>query len=335
VLASLHVVGTSIDQGETTTASLRWKGAERFRDVYTTAGETFTIDFDHGTSVFGGGLPTRLSGAAIVRRIDTVSPDGVDPLSSFRLVDAWPLLARERAGEHALAAMTVGGRAVLRGTVRLAANDCSGERKGVRTVDLDPATLVPLRVRDVRGGKVVHDLAWTIKRDGAAPLRALHFVDRTDTSDDGFTRRTPAQAAALMALPVAMPTSLPSGMAFAYAGTQPRGGRLGPEASFPKSHGLFAARFSRGIEPLELTIRGAAGTLATDWDESDPYAGECQAMRITKVAVGTATAQYGLPERGMPHLWWRVGGVLYTLSGPYSSAQLVSIANSLQVVPEP
>jgi len=131
---------------------------------------------------------------------------------------------------------------------------------------------------------------------------------------------------------VSMPTALPAGFRFDFSGTAARGQMVGPEASFERSTGLFAARWSRGIEPLELTIRKARGTLTRDWDQSSPFGVECGASDDSSVMVGTRPGNYSVGEFGSANLWWRTGTTLYTLSGPFSSAQLINIATSLQPV---
>jgi hypothetical protein len=318
-----------------TTMNVHWAGVDRYRSVSVTKDVqslTFTDDILGSVAVYGSGLPRRLTDVSRHTGLDSIAPDGYDQLTADWLGWGQPLLVRERSGQHVLVSVRSGGRTVLRGRIRLASNECAGERAGVRTVDFDPRTLVPLRVRETRHGMVTRDVAATLGIRAAGAFRPLHVVNTVNRVRDGFVRSTPARAAAALPFPVSMPTALPDGYALDHSGYAARGNAIGPEASFPRSRGLFAARFSRGIEPLELTIRGATGTLAKDWDENDPFGGECAAETTSTAMVGATPAQFAYGEFGSARLWWRAGTTLYTLSGALSKAQLVAVANSLAPV---
>jgi hypothetical protein len=92
---------------------------------------------------------------------------------------------------------------------------------------------------------------------------------------------------------------------------------------------VLFARWTLGLEGIDFTSRPARSTLIRDWDESDPFGGECATAATSTIAVGTATAHYAQGEYGNPRLWWRDGTTLYTLSGPFGAEQLATIARSL------
>jgi hypothetical protein len=309
-------------------SGLAWGGADRFA-VRPALGEG-----PLGYLVRNRGLETSRfeGGGAVVRRTFAAAPDGY---TLFDLVDPSieTLLGRARAGTIVLRPSRLGGVATLRGEVRLGPNDCAGLRGGVKTIDLDPATLLPIRVQTRRAGDRTDTFGLDyFAVDRALPARAFrpagvggHDVFR---ADQGF-RRTSAQGAArnLPYVPK-LPTVLPAGFALAVSGWAPRSGITGAEGSIPARPSLFAAVYARGWERIELTQRRAVGG---DWPD-DPFGGECRPLSARTVSVNGVPATFALgPETG-PHLYWREGPVLHTLSGPFPADVLVAAAASLAPV---
>lgn len=344
-LAAVHVVTVDTRGTSTTTTATHWRSGDlRTTNVYTESGRRVGIDYSartRGTTVAGRGFASHLLDGVLIRNDYDVSPDGFDLLSGDLLGAVWPLVARQRSGgAPAFKATTVGGRRLLTASVRVAANECAGLAAGVRTVLVDPRTLLPVRVTERRAGKQVRDAVTTVRRATSSDFTPVHLVGDRDVSDAGFQRRTPAAAAAQLGFPVSVPATVPAGFRFAWSGAATLGMPIGPEGSFPRSNGLFGARWERGIETLELTMRGATGTLQRDWDESDPFGAECGSEQVHEATVVTSSranlpAHYAVPETGLARLWWRDGKTLYTLAGPFSQAQLQEVASSLQTVSAP
>ena len=154
------------------------------------------------------------------------------------------------------------------------ANDCAGLRAGTRTVWLDRRTLLPLRVREVRGS-ARSTTNYTYTRV-AAPLPTSAFAAprvrlRHERVNYGFRRTAPARVRAAVVRPAAADgafrrvSSWPS-----PAG--PRGRvRTGAEGSIAPHRKLFAAVYRRGFERIDVTQR-LAGGLA--WP-GDPFGAEC------------------------------------------------------------
>jgi anti-sigma factor RsiW len=146
--------------------------------------------------------------------------------------------------------------------------------------------------------------------------------------DQGFVRTSPAAAARRLSYVPHLPTQLPQGFRLAVAGWAPRSGTTGPEGSIPRARQLFAAVYRRGIERVDLTQRLAP---AGGW-ANDPFGGECVRMFTERATIGGATAVYGAGPSTTPHLYWRSGRILYTVSGPFPKAELAAIARSLRPV---
>ena len=72
-----------------------------------------------------------------------------------------------------------------------------------------------------------------------------------------------------------------------------------------------------------------AGT--TGWID-DPFGFECGSEQASTVDVGGAKATFASGAEIVPHLYWRSGRVLYTVSGPFPAATLAAVARSLEPV---
>jgi hypothetical protein len=76
-------------------------------------------------------------------------------------------------------------------------------------------------------------------------------------------------------------------------------------------------------------MRRAAGR--RDWP-ADPFGRECRPLTQRSVTVRGVPATFGIGPETRPHLFWREGGVLLTLSGPFPAETLVAVADSLAPV---
>jgi hypothetical protein len=281
-------------------------------------------------NVSNRGLQTMGSsaGTLVLRRAFAAAPDGYTVLD---LLDpsVETLLAQARAGAKPLIARRLGTRPTLRGTVGLGPNDCAGYRGGVKTVDLDAQTLLPLRIVTRRSGARTQTTRLSGLRvnpplPGGAfrplPLRGDVFRD-----DQGFRRVAPAVAARHLPYTPELPATLPSGFALALTGWAPKGATVGAEGSLSPRPGLFAAVYSRGVEQIDVTQRRSG---ERDWP-GDPFGGECRPLTEQATTVNGLPATYAFgPETG-PHLYWRAGNVLHTVSGPFPAETLVAVAQSL------
>lgn len=328
---ALHLIRT--DVGVTTTIHwARTSGRVRELQLIDLDPKDERVVLDQWKSlVIGDGFPGKLSNVNLNRNTALVAPDGGDLIDADVMNVVWPLLARVRSGESKV--FGFGGAGLLKATQRLGANECAALKSGTRTVFVNAATLVPVRVIDKRGGKVDRDTKFRTKPGTRSDFAPLKITGKQMVNDEGYVRRTPLAAAKLLKFPVSMPATLPAGFQLDHTGSNVRGAMLGPEASFPYSNGVFFARWRKGLEHVDLTIRGARSTLVRDWDDSDPFGGECETTHTTTpVSISGRPGQYTIGEERNARMWWRDGSTLYTLSGPMSAAQLTAIATSLTKV---
>ncbi len=309
---------------------VRWSGPERVA-VVARGSEPLL-----GRLVRNRGLETAAysGGGSVVRRSFAASPDGVAALDQID-PSVRTLLARARAGTTALRTFRVGARRTLRGTVRVAANDCAGLRGGVKMIDLDARTLLPVRIVTRRAGARTQTTRLAglrinprLRANAFRPLRPRGSVFRTD---QGFRRTSAVVAAGHLPYSPKLPGAVPAGFTLAVSGWAPRSAITGPEGSIPARPALFAAVYARGGEQIEVTQRRAIGG---DWP-GDPFGGECQPLSARSVTVGGIAATYALGAETGPHLYWREGAVLHTVSGPFPADDLVAVAESLTPVVRP
>jgi hypothetical protein len=91
---------------------------------------------------------------------------------------------------------------------------------------------------------------------------------------------------------------------------------------------LLAAVYRRGSEQIDLTQRLAP---PGGWP-ADPFAVECVRQHGETARIGAARAVHAASASTTPHVYWRSGRLLYTLSGPFPNAQLAAIARFLRPI---
>jgi len=268
---------------------------------------------------------------AVTRRTFVARPDAFSSLERFvEPVDF--VLAQARRGTRTLVATTAGGKAAWRTSYALRANDCAGLRAGRATLWLARSTLLPLRLEERRGGRTTvsrFDLRSVNASLPASDFRTPLLGARPFREDQGFRRTSPAAAGAQLSYAPELPALLPTGFVRSLTGWAPRSARTGAEGSNPAKPELFAAVYRRGFERIDVSQRLAG----TGGFPADPFGGECTFQFEEAATVRGVSARYGAGPSTPPHLYWREGRVLYTVSGPFPKADLVAIANSLAPVP--
>ena len=302
--------------------SIVWQGPESLA-VRGKAGDLVEVD---GRLVYGA---TEAGPGLVERRRFPARPDGYSDLHRFRGVAEF-VLAQARGGTRRLTETTLAGRPALRTAVPLRANECAGLAAGRVTIWLDRETLLPLRLVEERAGRRRQVTSYRYSDLNAAlPPSAFAPPDageRPARADLGFVRAAPAHAAGPLSYTPSLPELLPPGFELAVSGWARRSGITGSEGSNPPSRELFAAVYRRGWETIEVTQRLAA---PQPW-LSDPFGAECTFEHVEKASLGSVTATYGAAPEIVPHLYWRRGRFLFTVSGPFPKPDLVAIAASLR-----
>lgn len=325
VVDSYRVVAQP-QQGSDETATVKAPGRFRIRSVF--GRETF-LDVGRGGTERIAATPT--GDGSLFRNQFAAQPDGFPRtgIERYQSLVAY-ILGQVRGGTLTLTPVTLAGRAALRTDVDMPANDCAGLPPRTVRVWLSQRTLLPLRVVErAKSNRRIVDATSYAYRLINAPLPAGTFVPppigrRPFRTNDRFTRTSPAAAAGPLPYTPRVPAVLPEGFALAISGWAPRSGHTGAEGSIAPFPWLFAATYRRGQERIEVTQRVSK----TDWPD-DPFGGECQPLQTEAVTVNGVAATYGTGQNTVPHVYWRGGPLLYTVSGPYSRDDLIAIAASL------
>jgi hypothetical protein len=265
----------------------------------------------------------------VTRRSFPARPDGFS--EQARLPDASYVLARSRSGKPTFTTVEIDGQPALRARYRVRRNECAGLRGGRVTFWIDAETLLPLRYEEQRPGfRRSTKIAYTAVTEpvSAKLMKRPKVRRRRDVVDQGFRRTSPVAAAAQLSYTPLLPTRVPDGFSLAVAGWAPQSGFTGAEASNPRYPDLFAAVFRRGFEHIDVTQRLGGGE---DWP-GDPFGVECGFVQTSAVRVNNKPATAATGPENVPHLYWRDGRLLLTISGSFPKSELVAIAESLAPV---
>jgi hypothetical protein len=309
-------------------ATIAAPGRLRFR----TLGRPVFLEVTRGGTTFVG--RAEFGSGSILRGNFAAQPDGA-LLSGFPRHDLLVsyVVAQARAGALPLTASSVGGRAAWRADVGLPANDCAGLAAQSVRVWLSQRTLYPLRVEErvASTHRLRRVTTYAYSGIGAAvPARVFAppaLGPRPFVTNNRFTRTSPRAAAGPLPYTPRLPSLVPPGFRLAMAGWAPRGSVTGPEGSIPARPWLFAALYRRGQEYISVTQRVSR----RDWPD-DPFGGECQPLFTEPVTINGVAATYGIGQSTVPHLYWRDGPLLYTVSGPFPKDDLIAIAASLRTL---
>jgi hypothetical protein len=265
------------------------------------------------------------------RRLYAARPDGYSLTQETLLGPTEFVLEQARAGKLRLRLTRVGRRLALRAKVRLYPNDCAALRGGSAELWLDRATLLPVRLR-VRRGSLRYGSRTFLRSVNARLAPGAFTAPRSrrqrQVLDYGFVRASPRAAARRLSYRPLLPRVLPPGFSLAVSGWARRSGRTGPEGSNPINRELFGAVYRRGFERIDVTQRLAGGR---GW-LSDPFGAECRFQLEERAQVSGVRVRFGTGPDSTPHLYWRRGRLLFTVSGPFPKADLVAIAESLAPV---
>ena len=242
------------------------------------------------------------------------------------------------AGDPSVREVTYEGRPAWHVEVETVPNAIVPSFSGDRLeMTVDRETGLPVRVVETKSGAVLHELrVEQLAVDEAIPGHTFRpaFPAGAEVmqSDDGFRRLPLAEVAAAVGYAPLVPTAVPSGYDLAEVAVATEAGPTGTEASNPPSRKVVSLAYRRGLDRFVVTTR-LAGSAA--W--SDPLAsGEGYVDHPEPVALDTgplrgSDARIVLSPRGVPHLWGVANGLVVTVAGDLSRAELESVGRSLRV----
>lgn len=330
-ITSLAGTVKGIQSGTRIAGTILWQTPEywSFRSTRTAPDQ-----FEVGTMQNGGARYFLNSDftMSVDKRTYAGEPDGFQALDMTMPQMLYYALAKGRENASYLATTTFGGVPAYVASTRVPANDCAGLAKGVATIWIDTSTLAPLKYVEKRRKSLLSErFTWTavnptlVASDFLPPAR----FKATTTTDFRFRRSSVATADARLPYTPQLPVTLPTGFALAETGWAAKSQATGPEASIEPQKNLFVAVYRRGFERISVTERVGNALGIDGWAHSDPFAGECSSVESTQTVVSGASATYARGVTIVPHLYWRRGGLLLTVSGPFPRADLVQVAESL------
>lgn len=213
--------------------------------------------------------------------------------------------------------------------------DFSGDRL---ELTVDRATGVPVRVVETRRGSFVRELRieeLAVDQPVAARAFALDFPGGAEVarSDDGFRRVRLGGVRGAAGYAPLVPGWLPRGFELTEVAVAPGTGTpTGVEGGNPASEDVVSLSYRRGFDQLLVTTR-RSGPDPARW--SDPLAtgegfvDDPETVVLGAGALADARAELLVAPRSTPHLWTVAAGLVVTVNGDLTRADLVRVAESL------
>jgi hypothetical protein len=330
--------GPRADDGRRFRFALDAKGD--FRLDGPTPGETIAYDSSSGV-IRSAAHSASMGGSTLFyaeRRGVAPGPPDVEP-ASWLLPDELGAYVRAllAAGDPGVRDVTYEGRPAWHVEVDTVPNTIVPAFSGDRLeITVDRETGIPVRVVESKAGTVLHELRIEgLAVDAPFPADTFRpaFPANAEVmrSDGGFRRVPLDEVAGLVGYAPLLPSAAPDGFEQSEVAVATDAGRTGTEAGNPASRQVVSLAYRRGLDRFVVTTR-LSGSAA--W--SDPLApGEGYVDQPERVTIGTgvlagADAQVLLSPHGVPHLWTVANGLVVTIAGDLSRAELVSVAGSLQ-----
>ena len=202
-------------------------------------------------------------------------------------------------------------------------------------ITVDRQTGIPVRVIErKRAGGFVRELRiehLAVNSDLAPGAFRLEFPPGAEVmrSDDGF-RRVPAIHATLGYTPL-WPDWIPEGYKLAEIAVADQAGPTGTEAGNPPSRMVVSLSYRRGFDQFLVTTRLAEGA---PWGDplasGEGFVDHPEQVTIPSGALEGAEAELVIAPRAIPHLWTLADGVVVTVGGDLSRAELLRVTESLR-----
>lgn len=246
--------------------------------------------------------------------------------------------ALRAAGGAPVRETTVAGRPAWRIVLRAAVDihALPGDTGDRLEVVVDRATGIPLRVRETYRGRLVREERLTdVRIDPAIPAAAFAPPlppGPVQRLDGGFETVSFDVAGAEAGYAPLVPRWLPSGFARAETAVAAEAPSTGAEAMNPPSLDVVSTAYRRGLQTVIVSTR-RTGPSARAW--TDPLAaGEGFLVRPQRVcftggALAGRCGQQLVAPRAMPHVWAVAGGLVVTVAGDLTAAELRRAAGSL------
>jgi hypothetical protein len=207
----------------------------------------------------------------------------------------------------------------------------SGDRLEV-TVDRE--TGLPVHVVESQRGTVLRELRIEqLAVDGALPNFHPSFPPGAEVmrSDDGFRRVALGDVAGAVGDAPLVPTRVPDGFRLAAVAVAAEAARTGAGGGNPPSRNVVSLAYRRGLDRIVVTTRQAGDGRWTDpLASGEGFVDHPEPVTLDTGALAGAVGQVVLSPHGVPHLWALDDGLVVTVAGDLSRAELVAVAGSLR-----
>jgi hypothetical protein len=214
------------------------------------------------------------------------------------------------------------------------APDLSGDHLAIT---VDRATGMPVRIVESKHGAMLRELSiehLTLNPSLPASTFKLAFPAGADVmrTDDGFRRVPLDQVAADVGYRPLVPTWIPDGYRLADVAVAQQAAPTGKEGSNPPSQMVVSLSYRRGMDEFVVTTRlRADGTWSDPLASPEGYTDSPTPTTLSAGALAGTDAQLVVSAHTVPHLWAITDRLVVTAGGDLTRAQLVRIADSLQL----
>lgn len=201
-------------------------------------------------------------------------------------------------------------------------------------VTVDRGTGIPVDIVESKRGAVLRELRIEqLTVDGALPNFRPSFPAGAEVmrSDDGFHRVLLGDVAGAAGYAPLVPARVPDGFRLDEVSVAAEAAPTGAAGENPPSRNVVSLAYRRGLDRLVVTTREAGDGRWTDpLAAGDGFVDHPEPVAVETGALRGSEAQVVVSPHGMPHLWALDDGLVVTVAGGLSRAELVAVAGSLR-----
>lgn len=336
--------GTIVADGPAQGAPRRWRFALDARGDFRLDGpaEGESMTYDASTGVVRSAQRSASTGGDAVfyaeRRGVAPGPPDLGP-PTWLLPDELGAYVRAllAAGDARVHEIEYEGRSAWRVDVDTTPNAVSPAFSGDRLeVTVDRETGFPVRVVESRAGKPLRQLRierLTLDETLPAGTFSLVFPAGAEVmrSDDGFRRVPLSGVAGVVGYAPLVPAHVPEGYSLAEVSVAREAAPTGAGAANPPSHMVVSLAYRRGLDLFLVTTREVGDARWTDpLAPGEGFVEHPEPVALATGALRGSEAQAVLSPHGVPHVWAVADGLVVTVAGDLSRAELVAVAGSLE-----
>jgi hypothetical protein len=239
------------------------------------------------------------------------------------------------AGDARVHEVAYAGRPAWRVDVATVPNAVVPALSGDRLeVTVDRETGIPVHVVESKQGAVLRELRIEqLSVDDALPNFHPSFPPGAEViqSDDGFRRVALGDVAGAVGYAPLVPARVPDGFRLADVAVAAGAAPTGAGGANPPSRNVVSLAYRRGLDRVVVTTRQAGDGRWTDpLASGEGFVDHPEPLALDTGALAGAVGQVVLSPHGVPHVWALDDGLVVTVAGDLSRAELVAVAGGLR-----